>query len=66
MSAISSPCIKVCVIDPVCKLCRGCGRTLQEIAQWSQLSEAERLAIIATLDERVSLQRNGQAPRRSA
>ncbi len=38
MSAISSPCIKVCVIDPVCKLCQGCGRTLQEIAQWSRLS----------------------------
>ncbi|CAN7600758.1 DUF1289 domain-containing protein [Bosea sp. LjRoot90] len=66
MNAISSPCIKICVIDPVSKLCQGCGRTLQEIAQWSRLSEAERLAIMATLADRVSLPRDGQAPRRSA
>ena len=66
MSTISSPCIKICVIDPVSKLCQGCGRTLQEIAQWSRLSEAERLAIMATLDERLSPSREGQAPRRSA
>jgi predicted Fe-S protein YdhL (DUF1289 family) len=53
MSTISSPCVKVCVIDPASRLCQGCGRTLQEIAQWSRLSETERLAIIATLDERL-------------
>ncbi|CAN7500044.1 DUF1289 domain-containing protein [Bosea sp. LjRoot237] len=53
MSAISSPCIKICVIDPVSKLCQGCGRTLQEIAQWSRLSEAERLTIMATLEGRL-------------
>lgn len=66
MNAISSPCIKVCVIDPASRLCQGCGRTLQEIAQWSQLSEAERLAVMATLGERLSPPRGGQAPRRSA
>jgi predicted Fe-S protein YdhL (DUF1289 family) len=33
------------VIDPVSKLCEGCGRTLAEIAQWGRLSEAERLAV---------------------
>ncbi|CAD5300313.1 MULTISPECIES: DUF1289 domain-containing protein [unclassified Bosea (in: a-proteobacteria)] len=66
MSTISSPCIKICVIDPASKLCQGCGRTLQEIAQWSRFSEAERLAIMATLEERLSAQQDGQAPRRSA
>ena len=66
MSAISSPCIKICVIDPVRKLCQGCGRTLEEIAQWSRLAEAERLAIMATLEERLNPSRDGQAPRRSA
>ncbi|RXT52530.1 hypothetical protein B6S44_17315 [Bosea sp. Tri-44] len=66
MSAISSPCIKVCVIDPASRLCQGCGRTLQEIAQWSRFSEAERLAIMATLDERLNPPRGGQGPRRSA
>lgn len=66
MSAISSPCIKICMIDPVSKLCQGCGRTLQEIAQWSRLSEAERLAIMATLKERLTPPRDGEGPRRSA
>ena len=53
VSAASTPCIKVCVIDPQTRLCEGCGRTLAEIAQWSQLREAERLAIMAKLPERL-------------
>lgn len=52
MSVASSPCIKVCVIDPASGLCEGCGRTLQEIAQWARLSEVERQAIMAELPER--------------
>jgi hypothetical protein len=50
---ISSPCIKTCVIDGVTGLCFGCGRTLPEIAKWGSLSEDERLAIMATLRERM-------------
>lgn len=53
MTGASTPCIKVCVIDPASGLCEGCGRTLDEIAQWSSLSEAERLAIMAVLPERL-------------
>jgi predicted Fe-S protein YdhL (DUF1289 family) len=60
MSGASTPCIKICVIDPVSKLCEGCGRTLQEIAQWGRISEAERLAIMARLADRV---REGPRPR---
>ncbi|RYE33545.1 MAG: DUF1289 domain-containing protein [Hyphomicrobiales bacterium] len=54
MSGASTPCIQICVIDPVNKLCEGCGRTLAEIAQWGRLSEAERLAIMALLPERLA------------
>ena len=50
---ISSPCTKVCVIDGATGLCSGCGRTLGEIATWGSISEAERLAIMATLPERM-------------
>lgn len=53
MTKASSPCVKICVIDPASKLCEGCGRTLQEIAQWARLSEAERQAVMARLSERV-------------
>ena len=52
MSGISSPCIKACMLDPVSKLCEGCGRSLAEIARWGSMSEAERLAIMAKLRER--------------
>jgi len=50
---ISSPCTKVCFIDSASGLCSGCGRTLGEIATWGSLSEAERLAIMASLPERM-------------
>ncbi len=50
-SAVSSPCIKVCVIDAD-GLCAGCGRTLDEIARWAGMGEAERRAVMARLPER--------------
>jgi predicted Fe-S protein YdhL (DUF1289 family) len=49
---ISSPCTKVCTIDPRSGLCLGCGRTLAEIAHWGSLSESERLRIMAELSDR--------------
>ena len=52
-NAISSPCVKACTLDPVSKLCEGCGRSMAEIAGWGSLSEAERLAIMAKLRERL-------------
>jgi predicted Fe-S protein YdhL (DUF1289 family) len=39
-----SPCIKVCVLDSD-SVCIGCGRLLQEIAEWSQMTLAERRAV---------------------
>jgi predicted Fe-S protein YdhL (DUF1289 family) len=53
MSAASSPCVKICVIDPAGRLCEGCGRTLAEIAQWATMSEPERLKVMALLPERL-------------
>jgi len=42
MDAIETPCTKVCVVDPVSRLCRGCGRSLNEIASWTSLSAEEQ------------------------
>jgi predicted Fe-S protein YdhL (DUF1289 family) len=53
VSTISSPCIKVCVVDGATDVCLGCGRTLPEIASWGRLSEEQRIAIMATLPERM-------------
>jgi hypothetical protein len=50
---ISSPCIKVCVINPAAGICAGCGRTLDEIARWGSMSEAQRLDIMRGLSARL-------------
>jgi len=50
--AIVSPCTKVCTIDPRSGLCRGCGRTLDEIGRWMSLSAGERDRIMSELPQR--------------
>lgn len=37
---VNSPCIQVCVTRY--GICVGCGRTLEEIARWSYLSDKEK------------------------
>lgn len=44
-----SPCVAVCVLDPSTGWCKGCYRTIGEIAGWLQMSEAERRAVVAAL-----------------
>ena len=53
MTRVSSPCIRVCTLDPETGLCEGCGRTREEITRWYRISEEERLSIIAELPERM-------------
>ena len=53
-SPIASPCTKVCTIDPASGLCRGCGRSLDEIARWISLTESERARIMAELPRRLA------------
>jgi uncharacterized protein len=52
---IESPCTKVCTVDPVSRLCVGCGRSLAEIERWLFLTDAERAKIIAELPERLAV-----------
>jgi 2-hydroxychromene-2-carboxylate isomerase len=46
---LKSPCVNVCVLDPARRACKGCGRTLDEIARWSSMSNAERDEIMDKL-----------------
>ncbi|MCG6861759.1 MAG: DUF1289 domain-containing protein [Chromatiaceae bacterium] len=48
----TSPCIGVCRINGSTGLCRGCLRTLDEIAGWRDFSKAERQAVLAQLGDR--------------
>ena len=56
--ALSTPCVQVCVIDPLSALCIGCGRTVAEIAAWTAMSEAERGVVMVGLGERLARARS--------
>jgi predicted Fe-S protein YdhL (DUF1289 family) len=49
---IASPCNKVCVMNEATGLCRGCYRTLDEIARWGEMSDGEREAVLERLSAR--------------
>jgi predicted Fe-S protein YdhL (DUF1289 family) len=59
MPALESPCTKVCTIEPASGLCRGCGRSLDEIAGWTRFAPAERGRIIAELPRRMAARQAG-------
>lgn len=62
MTAVSSPCVKLCQLDPATRLCQGCGRSLDEIGRWSNLSEAERRAIMTELPTRLGARKSVGPP----
>ena len=49
--AIVTPCTGICTIDDD-DLCRGCMRTLDEIAVWGVMTPGEREAVMAALPGR--------------
>jgi predicted Fe-S protein YdhL (DUF1289 family) len=49
---IVSPCTNVCEMDAATGLCRGCFRTLGEIAAWGALDDDARRAVMAELPGR--------------
>jgi predicted Fe-S protein YdhL (DUF1289 family) len=48
----ASPCIGICLVDPATRQCRGCLRSIDEIAAWYQASLAEKRAMLAVLEAR--------------
>ncbi|MEZ5675867.1 hypothetical protein SAMN06265173_11364 [Thalassovita litoralis] len=63
---VASPCVKICLIHPQERLCTGCLRTLDEIAQWSKMSNAQRRELMAELPARaprLQKRRGGRAAR---
>jgi predicted Fe-S protein YdhL (DUF1289 family) len=58
---IESPCNRVCTLDPASGLCLGCGRSLDEIVRWTQMTDAERARLVAEAGRR-SASRRPSAP----
>jgi len=51
---VPSPCVSVCRMDASSGLCEGCWRSLEEIAGWSRLPDADKRAIWARIEARVA------------
>lgn len=50
MTTIDSPCVNVCMMKA--GLCTGCHRTLDEIANWYQMGDAEKQQVITAAAQR--------------
>ncbi|MGH8134983.1 MAG: DUF1289 domain-containing protein [Steroidobacteraceae bacterium] len=46
-----SPCLNICSLDER-GICRGCFRTITEIAGWTRLNPGEQWAVIQRAEER--------------
>jgi len=49
---VASPCIDVCSIDPRTGWCEGCLRTIDEIAAWGVLNNAQKREVWKLLPQR--------------
>ena len=49
---MKTPCIRVCRINPGNYTCEGCYRTLQEIKEWTGMSDEQREALMKELPNR--------------
>jgi predicted Fe-S protein YdhL (DUF1289 family) len=57
MTSMETPCEKICIVDAASGLCRGCGRSLDEITRWTRYSDAERARVMAELPPRLEAMR---------
>ena len=49
-SPIESPCISVCRMEN--EVCVGCGRTVDDITNWYDMTDDEKQAVLNRLDEK--------------
>jgi predicted Fe-S protein YdhL (DUF1289 family) len=66
---IESPCIQICVVHPVERICTGCYRSIDEITRWSKMAASERAEIMQALPDRsarLGKRRGGRAARLAA
>ena len=49
---VRSPCVKVCEMDPVTQLCRGCHRTQEERDWWVAYSDAQQRDVLLRCEQR--------------
>jgi predicted Fe-S protein YdhL (DUF1289 family) len=56
MARPSSPCIAICSTSQGDDVCRGCGRTFEEVCKWLEMSESDKDKVWLRIDtERTAL-----------
>jgi predicted Fe-S protein YdhL (DUF1289 family) len=60
---VETPCVKICTLDARSGICFGCGRSIDEIAQWTAMSPEQRRRVMAELPARLAAIRGTTATR---
>ena len=63
---IESPCVKLCTVHPVERICVGCYRSMEEIGAWGRMTPETRREIMKDLPSRAARlgkRRGGRAAR---
>lgn len=58
---IASPCVGVCRLDPLTKLCQGCFRTAEEIGLWRDADDRWRRSLLERIARRRAVTGSGTA-----
>lgn len=61
---IDSPCVKLCVVHPEARICIGCHRTIDEISQWSKMTDEDRARVKDELPGRAPMLRGKRRGRK--
>ncbi|MGH1428143.1 MAG: DUF1289 domain-containing protein [Arenicella sp.] len=46
---VASPCIKICIMED--NVCKGCGRTIEEITQWRHLDNPQKRRVLDRVEK---------------
>lgn len=57
-SLSDTPCIGICSTSLGDPVCMGCGRTLEEVAQWNTYSDEQKIAINLRLNDPLASQKS--------
>ncbi len=52
---VPSPCVSICVMNPLTGWCEGCLRTLAEIGDWAHADDAAKRQVWQTIAQRIPI-----------
>jgi len=53
-----SPCTKNCALNTSTNICEGCGRTINEIVEWTRMTDEEKQEVMNRLSETQTISSN--------